>query len=171
MGKTIEYMASADLMRLTLDNPVSYVRNGGSPSLSYLAPDHPLWVTFAEAMVPFIAPAAEAIAAQVATWPTKPRQILDISAGHVIFGIRIANVGPNRPGSPIVTARFPVARSRSIGPRLRLGVAREFFASLRSSGLCDAAQKKFDRVSRRAAVEFLPAEDRVSPYMPAIFAS
>src|SRR5215203_4235833 len=46
---------------LFLDNPASFVRNGGSVGLANMAPDHPLWVTFAKAMVPFVAPTAEAV--------------------------------------------------------------------------------------------------------------
>jgi len=37
---------------LFLDDPASFVRNGGSVGLAHLAPDHPVWVKFAKAMVP-----------------------------------------------------------------------------------------------------------------------
>jgi hypothetical protein len=38
-------------MRLWLDDPVSYVRKGGSVGLANIAPDNPLWVTFAKITV------------------------------------------------------------------------------------------------------------------------
>jgi hypothetical protein len=88
MGDVIQFIAAPELMQLFLKDPVTYVRNGGSKGLASLAPDHPLWTRFAKAMVPFIAPTAQAIAEQVAAWPEsdKPRKVLDIAAGHGVFG-------------------------------------------------------------------------------------
>ena len=36
--------------RHDFDDPVSYVRHGGSAGLAHLAPDHPVWLRFAKAM-------------------------------------------------------------------------------------------------------------------------
>ena len=85
LGGVTEFMASPELIRVFLDDPASYVRRGGALGLSTLAPDHPIWVTFAKAMAPFVAPVAEAIAEEVGSWPTKPHKVLDIAAGHGAF--------------------------------------------------------------------------------------
>src|SRR5215208_5813553 len=58
MGSVIHFLCSPEFMDLFLDDPVAFVRNEGSPGLANIAPDNPIWVKFAKAMVPFIAPVA-----------------------------------------------------------------------------------------------------------------
>jgi 2-polyprenyl-3-methyl-5-hydroxy-6-metoxy-1,4-benzoquinol methylase len=99
MSSVIDFLAAPELMQLFLENPAAYVRNGGSVGLANLAPDHPLWVKFARAMVPFMAPVAQGIAMEVARWPSPPRKVLDVAAGHGVFGIAI---GKAVPGARIV---------------------------------------------------------------------
>ena len=41
IGGSIEFFAAPEMVRLVLDDPVSYVRHGGSAGLAHLAPDHP----------------------------------------------------------------------------------------------------------------------------------
>ena len=41
MGSIVEFMASPEMISLWLDDPVSYVRNGGAVGLGSIAPDHP----------------------------------------------------------------------------------------------------------------------------------
>ncbi len=99
VSSVIDFLAAPELMQLFLENPAAYVRNGGSVGLANLAPDHPLWVKFARAMVPFMAPVAQGIAMEVARWPSPPRKVLDVAAGHGVFGIAI---GKAVPGARIV---------------------------------------------------------------------
>ena len=68
LGSFADFMAAPEFFRLWLDDPVSYVRKGGSVGLANTAPDNPLWVTFASAMVPFMREPAEALAAEVRGW-------------------------------------------------------------------------------------------------------
>src|SRR5215216_4249507 len=56
MGSVVHFLCSEEMSTLFLDDPASFVRNGGSVGLADLAPDHPVWVKFAKAMVPFIRP-------------------------------------------------------------------------------------------------------------------
>src|SRR5215204_3011240 len=67
MGSVIHFLCSPEFMDLFLDDPVAFVRNGGSPGLANIAPDNPIWVKFAKAMVPFIAPVAGALAEEART--------------------------------------------------------------------------------------------------------
>jgi 2-polyprenyl-3-methyl-5-hydroxy-6-metoxy-1,4-benzoquinol methylase len=53
-----------------------------------------MWVTFAKAMVPFMAPVTHGVVAEVTKWPTAPKRILDVAAGHGMFGITLAQVLP-----------------------------------------------------------------------------
>jgi hypothetical protein len=94
MGSVVDFIAPPEMISLWLDDPVAYVRNGGSVGLANLAPEHPVWVKFANAMVPLIRPAAQAVAAEVGGWPTPPYSVLDIAAGHGIFGISVARAVP-----------------------------------------------------------------------------
>ena len=95
----MDFFAAPEFLRLWLDDPVSYVRNGGSVGLANTAPDNPLWVTFAKAMVPFMAAPADALAAEVRGWNPPVRRVVDISAGHGLYGIAI---GKAVPGAEII---------------------------------------------------------------------
>src|SRR5258707_15739796 len=67
-------------------------------------PDNPVWVKFAKAMAPFMAPQAAAIAAEVAGWQPPVRRVLDIAAGHGMFGIA---VGKAVAGAEITALDWP----------------------------------------------------------------
>ena len=73
------------------------VRKGGtvlSPE-GTLGPDNDLWVNFARNMVPMVAPAAEEIAALIDAGAGHKWKVLDIAAGHGMFGVTIARHNPN----------------------------------------------------------------------------
>ena len=67
-----------------------YVRRGGSDGLTVVAPDHPIWVRFARAMAAFAAPGAKRVGAFVSALPEPPRTVLDVAAGHGLYGIEVA---------------------------------------------------------------------------------
>src|SRR6185437_5232032 len=62
------------------------------PGHGSVEPDNPFWVLFARAMAPMMAMPAQAIAERVAG--AGPLRVLDIAAGHGIFGIAIAQKNP-----------------------------------------------------------------------------
>lgn len=66
IGSIVEYLAAPEMIHLFLDDPSSYVRNGGSVGMANNAPDHPIWVKFARAMVAFRAPVAMNVASELA---------------------------------------------------------------------------------------------------------
>lgn len=65
------------------------VRNGGATIDHTLAPNDNVWVEFARCMVPMFALPAS-IAATHVTTPGEPAKVLDIAAGHGLFGIHVA---------------------------------------------------------------------------------
>jgi len=94
MGGIVDFLASPEMTSLLVQDPASYVRNGGSVRLANIAPDNPIWVKFAAAMMPLMAGTADELAARVAAWPTPPRKMLDIAAGHGRWGIAVAKALP-----------------------------------------------------------------------------
>jgi cyclopropane fatty-acyl-phospholipid synthase-like methyltransferase len=56
-------------------------------SAGTVAPDHPVWVRFARAMAPLASAAAEAVVRLVEVDPAQPLRVLDVAAGHGMFGI------------------------------------------------------------------------------------
>ena len=100
MGGAIDFYAAPEILRLVLDDPVSYVRHGGSPGLAHLAPDHPVWLRFAKAMSPAARLAAKRAAVYLAGGHGPPAKVLDVAAGHGFYGIELAKVFPQA----IVTA-------------------------------------------------------------------
>jgi ubiquinone/menaquinone biosynthesis C-methylase UbiE len=56
-------------------------------------PENTVWVEFARSMVPIVYPATQAVAAAAGD-PGKPMKVLDIAAGHGMFGIAIALRNP-----------------------------------------------------------------------------
>src|SRR2546428_1967803 len=103
------------------------VRRGGAAvnEQGSLAPDHPMWGVFARSMAPMMAPTAEVIAQLVHADSGEKWKVLDIAAGHGLFGIAIARHNPN---SEIIALDWPQvltvaqenARAAWVGPRYRL---------------------------------------------------
>ncbi len=70
------------------------VRKGGTvlPAEGSVSDDNPIWVDFAKGMVPLAMPSAMLIGQLAAT--TEPIKVLDIAAGHGMFGIMVAKSSP-----------------------------------------------------------------------------
>ena len=194
MSSVVDFLAAPEMMRLYLDDPAAYVRNGGAVGLANLAPDHPLWVKFARAMVPFMAPVAQGIATEVARWPSPPRKVLDVAAGHGVFGIAIGKAVPDArivglDWRPVLEVALENARLSGLETRYET-IAGSAFEVDWGTGydliLIPNFLHHFDREgcvsilgrARRAlapggaaiVVEMVPNDDRVSPPFPAMFA-
>ena len=194
LGSVVDFLAAPEMIALWLDDPVSYVRNGGSVGLANLAPDHPLWVTFAKAMVPFMAPVAGALALEVGSWQRPVRRVLDVAAGHGLFGIEIGKVAPAAAitaldWAPVLEVAKANAAKAGLTDRYHVKPGSAFDVDWGSDFdlvLLTNFLHHFDREAcitllakargslhpqgRVVAVEFVPNEDRVSPSFPAVFA-
>jgi len=194
MGTIVDFHAAREMVSLFLDDPLSFVRNGGSVGLGSIAPDHPVWTKFAEAMTPVMRPAAEALARQVAGWPMPPRKVLDIAAGHGIFGISVAKAIPlaelvalDWPGVLAIARRN--AEQAGVADRFRALAGNAFevefgtgydlvllpnflhhFDHQTCVGLLAKIRRSLAPGGRTLALEFVPDEDRVSPPFQAGFA-
>jgi tRNA A58 N-methylase Trm61 len=68
------------------------VRNGGATDHT-LSPNEQMWVEFARSMAPMFNMCAS-VAAPLLTTPGTPAKVLDIAAGHGLFGIHVALHNP-----------------------------------------------------------------------------
>ena len=64
------------------------------PGDGSVEPENPIWVQFAETMAPMMAPMAGPLGAVVLRGHAGPMRVLDIAAGHGLFGIEIAKQYP-----------------------------------------------------------------------------
>jgi ubiquinone/menaquinone biosynthesis C-methylase UbiE len=194
MGKSIDFLAAPEMLELFLSDPASYVRRGGSSGLAHVSPDNPVWVRFAKAMMPFAATTAKRVAAHVATFPNPPNTVLDIAAGHGLYGIEIAKVFPDALVTAVdwaevlsvakvnATASGVADRFRMVaGNALDLDWGAGFDLILLPNFLhhfdFDACTLLLRKVKASLApggqalsVDFVPDEERVSPPIPVMFA-
>ena len=193
-GKIVDFVAAPEMIDLFFRDPVSYVRNGGSTGLANVSPDHPVWVRFAKAMVPYAAANAKRVAAHVAAFSDPPYTVLDIAAGPGLYGIEVAKAIPGAlvtavDWAPVLTIAKANAEVAGVADRFRMiaGDAMELewgceydlillpnVLHLFDFDTCVSLLRKV-RLSlatdgQALGVEFVPNEDRVSPPIPAMFA-
>jgi hypothetical protein len=81
IGGSVDFYEAPEIPRLVLDDPVSHVRNGGSPGLANLSPGHPVWLRFAKAMSSAARLAAKRAAVYLAGQDGRAAKVLDVAAG------------------------------------------------------------------------------------------
>ena len=70
------------------------VRKGGAVDAGNMGVDDPVWVEFAESMGQMAGGGSKYLAAKVAAEGLRPTKILDIAAGHGLWGIEVALANP-----------------------------------------------------------------------------
>ena len=194
MGSMVEFLAAPEMLEQAFRDPTAVVRAGGALGLANLAPDNPVWVKFARAMAPAANRNAQTIAGLVAAWPAPPGKVLDIAAGHGLFGILVAKAVPAAQVTAVdwgnvltvacenaarlgVADRYRVVAGSAFevnwGDGYHLALITGFLHHFDAEG-CVALLRKV-RASlapggRVLVTEFVPNADRVSPPLPAAFA-
>jgi hypothetical protein len=117
VGSVAQFLSS-DTIRDAFRGLTGAVRRGGTilGDQGTMAADHPVWVNFARAMTPMMKRPAQAIADILAADGGPVRDVLDIAAGHGIFGVAVAQ-------------RFPEARITAVDWAAVLEVVKENAAS------------------------------------------
>jgi 2-polyprenyl-3-methyl-5-hydroxy-6-metoxy-1,4-benzoquinol methylase len=91
LGGAIGFMLSPELKRC-FEELTAAVRKGGTAISEHgtVSHDNPIWVNFARAMAPLMAMPAQLLAALIGGPSDRPLKVLDVAAGHGLFGITIA---------------------------------------------------------------------------------
>jgi SAM-dependent methyltransferase len=95
LGGAVEFLCSP-MLTDGAKHMAEAVRKGGTAmeNEGTIGPDNPIWVKFARGMAPMMALPAQLIAKLVDPNPDRKLKILDIAAGHGLFGIAFANNNP-----------------------------------------------------------------------------
>lgn len=95
LGGTVEFLLTAEL-RACFQGLAAAVRSGGTVSSEEgtVSHDNPIWVAFARAMAPLMQLPARLLADLVGGDAQKPLRVLDVAAGHGLFGITVAERSP-----------------------------------------------------------------------------
>jgi len=95
LGGAVEFLCSPMLTEGS-KHIADAVRKGGTAmeNEGTIGPDHPVWVKFARGMAPMMALPAQLISKLVDPSADRKLRILDIAAGHGLFGITFAKNNP-----------------------------------------------------------------------------
>jgi precorrin-6B methylase 2 len=194
MGGALEFLHSP-MLTAGFENLSEAVRKGGTliPEGGTVAPENPIWVKFAKAMAPMMTMPAQAMAQMAGGADAGKPKVLDIAAGHGMFGITIAQQNPN---AEIVALDWPSVLEVAKENAGKAGVSDRYstiegsafdvdygsgydlilltnFLHHFDSETCESLLRKVHGAlkdgGRVMTLEFVPNEDRVSPPIPAAF--
>jgi 2-polyprenyl-3-methyl-5-hydroxy-6-metoxy-1,4-benzoquinol methylase len=158
-----------------------------------MEPENPAWVEFAHSMAPMMAPLAAPLGAIVLEGRAGPMSVLDVAAGHGLFGIEVARQNPEArvvavDWAPVLEVAKANARKAGIDGRYQTLAGSAFdvnFGGPYDAVLITNFLHHFDPATcivllkkvhaslapggRAATLEFVPNEDRISPPMAAAF--
>ena len=193
MGSITQFLLAPSQIEAFRDVAATVRRGGTIAGAGSVAPEHPMWIDFARSMTPMMIPAAQAMAELIGASKGEKWKVLDVAAGHGVFGLSIAQQNPN---AKIVALDWPkvldVAQENAdknrLGPRFRklpgdamtVEFGSDYDVVLITNFLhhfdvptCENFLRKVHRSlkpgGRAVTLEFVPNEDRVTPPMPASF--
>lgn len=171
------------------------VRKGGTTLAGQgsMTPEHPMWEEFARSMAAMMRPIAGALA-EIADVESMDRcAVLDIAAGHGVFGIEIARRNPRAKihavdWKNVLSIARENAERAGVGERFHeipgdafdvkyggdydLALVTNFFHHF-DEATCERLMLKIHSAlaegGRAVTLEFVPEEDRVSPLSAAAF--
>jgi 2-polyprenyl-3-methyl-5-hydroxy-6-metoxy-1,4-benzoquinol methylase len=177
------------------DNLADVVRAGRTPLAGQgtVEPENPVWVSFAENMAPMMGPMAGPLGAAVLEGHKGPMRVLDIAAGHGLFGIEIARQHAEAhvtglDWAPVLQVALKNARKAGVHDRYEMLPGSAFdvdfggpydvvlltnflhhFDKPTCVGLMKKVHASLKPGGKAATLEFVPNEDRISPPGAAAF--
>jgi ubiquinone/menaquinone biosynthesis C-methylase UbiE len=194
LGGAIDFLL-APMLREPFSSFTEAVRKGGTttPNGGTVAPENPIWVQFARSMAAMMALPAQLLAKLVDPAADRKLKILDIAAGHGLYGIAFAKQNPQ---ARVVGLDWPNVLEVARENAQKAGVA-ERYATIPGSAFEVDYGSEYDLVllpnflhhfdpptneemlrkvhaaladgGRAITVEFVPNEDRISPPEAASF--
>ncbi|HEY6347920.1 MAG TPA: class I SAM-dependent methyltransferase [Candidatus Angelobacter sp.] len=194
LGKAVQFLMHPDQFE-NFQKLTDTIRAGKPEGSNHLAPEDPIWIEFARGMAPLMFPAAQAIAQQLQKTlnGVAAPKVLDVAAGHGIFGITIAQQNPKAQIYALDWANvLQVARENAnragVADRHHLIAGNAFDADIGKGydavlvtnflhhfdpATNESLLKRFFAAMNPGAqlvvLEFVPNEDRVSPPPAAMF--
>ncbi len=193
MGTVVKFMNSPEMMA-NFVNMADLVRKGGTllAGEGSVSAHNPIWVEFARSMSSLVRGAAHEIA-EIIHSNTQPLQVLDIAAGHGLFGIAIATRNPQASVTALDwPAVLEVAKENAadagvqdrvhtlpgsafetdLGSGYDLVLLTNFlhhFDRATNVGLLKKVHAALKPGGRAITLEFVPNPDRISPPIQAAF--
>jgi hypothetical protein len=93
LGTGVFFLAHPQNVALFTDLTACVRKGGSAHGRGNMEPESSIWVDFARWMAPVSAMAASGVA-QVVNRPGRTMKVLDVAAGHGVYGIEIARVNP-----------------------------------------------------------------------------
>jgi len=192
MGTISKFILSPHI-KDNFDRLTETVRNGGFVADTAFEPDHPMWVEFAQSMQPMMAMPAQLMAQLVDPAKDKKLRVLDIAAGHGLYGIAFAKQNPQ---VEVTAVDWPKVLEVAKENAATAGVADRFHTNPGSAfdvdygtgydlvlltnflhhfdpNTCETLLRKVHAAlgdgGRAATLEFVPNDDRVTPPQAAAF--
>jgi 2-polyprenyl-3-methyl-5-hydroxy-6-metoxy-1,4-benzoquinol methylase len=194
LGGTTEFISTPKLTD-NFKNFAEVVRKGGSIDAEggTVAPENPIWVKFARGMAPMMAMPSQMLPKLADPAADRKMKILDIAAGHGLFGIAFAT---NNSQAEIVAVDWPKVLEVAKENATHAGVM-DRYATIEGSAFdvdfgsgydlvlltnflhhfdpptCETLLRKVHAAlgegGRAVTLEFVPNEDRISPPDAAAF--
>ena len=194
LASIVGFLAHPDLLQ-PYQHLADIVRKGRTalPGEGTVEPDNPVWVQFAQSMGPMMAPLAGPLGKIVLEGRQGSMNVLDIAAGHGLFGIEVAKQNPRAhvtglDWAPVLRVALDNAKKAGVhdrydmlsGSAFEVDFAGPYDVILLTNFLhhfdvdtCISLLKKVRRSLKPggcvATLEFVPNEDRVSPPQAAAF--
>lgn len=180
---------SSPMLTSGFNDLASVVRKGGTivSAEGTMEPDHPVWVDFARSMAPMMVMPSRFIAKLVADSGRKVEKVLDIAAGHGLFGIavaqamtgahvfavdweRVLGVAQENANAAGIGSRFSKIPGSAFEVELGTGYDLVLLTNFlhhfdveTGEGLLRKIRGSLAKDGRVMTLEFVPNEDRVTP--------
>jgi len=192
MGTVTNFILSSHI-REPFEKLTETVRNGFYAADTAFEPNHPMWVEFARSMQPMMALPSQLMAQLVDPARDKKLRVLDIAAGHGLFGIAFAKQNPQLEVTAVdwpkvLEVAKENAQAAGVSDRYQTNPGSAFdvdygtgydlvlltnFLHHFDKETCETLLRKVHAAladgGRAVALEFVPNDDRITPPQAAAF--